>query len=312
MTNKNLFIVFIFLLGLYGISLLFTGKSESSFKADLIQVDTTQVNSIIITPKEKGKEEIILERANNNWQVSNGKVIANTVQNNVTALLSQLAQIKTTRVAAKNPEKWAEYEVEEDNAKRVKIYENGNLVEEFLLGRFSFNQQTRSGTSFIRVAGENEVYAVDGFLSMSISDDFNSYREKSILKIADSQIITSIEKYGQDTIVANLINGQWTYNNSLPLDSLTMETYIKGLKNLEATDFADDFNETLTQDLLKEKVIIKGNNLTTPITITAYQDTTQEKPYVLHSSQFPDGFYTSDSLGVYKKIFDFGDRSTSF
>ena len=309
MNNKNLFIILIVLLGIYGITRLTSNRQERSFDTDLISVDTTQVTAIIIQPK--GEEpEITLSKEGNAWLASNGQISATAQPGAVSSLLESLTEIKTNRIAAKKKEKWSEYEVEEGNGTRVQVFKDKKLLEDFIVGRFSFNQQTRSGTSFVRINEEEEVYAVEGFLTMNLSRDFNSYRDRSIFQLPTGAEITKLDLQYPDTLYQLVkVGGQWLLNSTQEaLDSSAVANYLNVLQNISATDFADDFDETRAPDFFHQSITIHANNLQEPQTLSCYIDTTHTPPFIIGSTQNREAYFASDTTGVYERVFkDIGE-----
>ena len=303
MNNRNLLFIFVALLAIYGLSQLFSSKKERTFKTDLIQIDSTEVTAVTINPKGEDTPEFTLNREENGWIASSENINTKATKSAVDALLANLSNIKTKRIAAKSPDKWAEYEVEEGNGTSLQVYSNGKIVEDFILGRFSFNQQTRSATSFIRLKGEDEVYAVDGLMTMTLSQGFDTYRNKTMLNLGQESEITTFS-FQNDTINVNytLQNGQWS-TGELLLDSTKVTNFLNDLKSISGTDFADDFDEVQAGNLPATRFIAQGNNILKPINIICYRDTTREKPFVLQSSQNREAYFESDSTGVFSRIF---------
>lgn len=304
MNNKLLLIVFIALLGIYGLSKAFSGKKDQSFKAQLIEVDTTTVTQVIINTKEPDSEEITLKKEEAGWIASNGQLNVKAPQGVISSVLGNLVLIKTKRVAANKPEKWSDYELEEGQASRIRVYQGEKLLEDFLVGRFSFNQQTRSGISFIRLNGENEVYAVDGFQTLTFGQGFDSYRNKEIIKMKPEMEITEFSIQQPDTTINFfLANDVWTANGSIPLDSTKVAAYLNVLRNVSGSEFADDFDNLQSDNLRHKTITVKGNNILEPFVINCYQDTTREKPFVIHSNRNTEAYFASDSAGVYQRLF---------
>lgn len=302
MNNKTLFIVLLALLGVYGLSKLFFVQKERSFKAELIQIDTSKVTSISVFPKTDSLE-VTLKRESSGWIVSRDAISAKATTNSIGSLLRQLTLIKTKRVAAKKPEKWAGYEVEEGKGTRMVVYAGKKVLEDFILGRFAFDQTAQTATSFIRLTGENEVYAVDGFLALNLGAGFDSYRNKLLVKIKKEDITSLDFAEGNATYsIVRQANG-WALNGTELLDSTKIKTYIGVLQGISGVDFADDFNVIQSADLLQKTLTINANNQIDPIVIQCYVDTTREKPFVLNSSLNPDAWFSSDSTGTYKRLF---------
>lgn len=304
MNNRNLLIIFVVLLAIYGLSRLNSSKRQSSFDADLITLDTAQVNNVVIRPK--GSEtEITLKREGDAWLVSNGQLSAEAVPSAVQSILGALTNIQAKRVVAKKSEKWADYEVDEGNGTRITVYRDEKVLEDFIVGRFSFNQQARSGVSYVRINGEEEVYAVDGFLTLTFSQGFDSYRNKTILKLDAGQEITALRfEYGDTTHALQKVGEQWQIDGSEPADSAAVAGYLGTLRNLTGVAFADDFDELQANNYRHRSVSITANNAVEPLMLHCYLDTTRtEQPFVIRSSQRPDAFFASDSTGVYDRVF---------
>lgn len=303
MNNKTLFLIFAVLLAIYGISNLMSNKTDRSFKTDLISIDTSQVTSLTIFPKSDDHQEILLQKNNGQWVATQGNVT--TVANGlaVNTLLNNIQLIKTKRVAAKKEERWKDYEVDEANGTRIKVFAGSTLLEDFIVGRFSFDQQTRQGLSFIRISEEAEVYAVDGFMSMTLGQGFDAYRNKNLLKV-NKEAVASIQLTKQDGSSQNFThaNSQWTKDN-IAIDSTAMAGYLNGLQNVMGSDFADDVDETSINSLLYGVINIFKTNDPTPITLTCYQDLPKEKAYIFKSSQNTDAYFRSDESGLFKKLF---------
>ena len=306
MNNRNLLIIFIVIAIIYGLTQTFAGKKETSFKTELIQVDTSAITSITIKPK--GEEaEISLTRESDKWIVSNGVLNETATNTSVNGLLSNLILIKTNRIASKTADKWTDFEVDESNGIRVKVLDGKKVVEDFIVGRFNFNQQSRSATSFVRLANGDEVYAVDGFLSMTFGQNFDSFRDKTLVEIPGAAEITELSlNYGPNSELTPLQliknNGQWLLNNEIPLDSTKVENYINGFKNVLGSTFADDFDEVQSKQFLEKSLTVNGNNILEQVQVQCFVDTTRIEPFVLKSNQ-NNAYFNSDSAGVYNKLF---------
>jgi len=302
MKNKTLLLIFLTLLVVFLASQFAFEKKTRTFKTELIQLDTTTITSILLYPKSDGQEEFLLKKENEFWVIAKGSVTNKANQGAVSSILRNLSLIKTKRVASKSPEKWMDYEVEESSGSRVKAYAGDKLLEDFIVGRFNFNQQTRQGISYVRLAGENEVYAVDGFLSMTMGQGFDAYRNKEILGVnKDDLTQIAINTLGTTTILQKDLDG-WKQDGQ-PVDSTTLVNYLSGLQNITGNTFADDFEGLGTNDLLYKTIFLTGNNIAKPILIKAFKDTTRTTPFVIQSSLNPDNYFESGENGIVEQLF---------
>ena len=51
-----------------------------------------------------------------------------------------------------------------------------------IIGKFTFKQQGRITTSYVRLAEEDDTYATDGILSMTFNQGINTWRDKTVIK----------------------------------------------------------------------------------------------------------------------------------
>ena len=301
MKNKTLLLIFLSLLAVFLITQFAFEKKTRSFKTELIQLDTASISSILIYPKSDNQEEMSLKKEGETWILSKGNVTTTANSGSVASLLRNLALIKTKRVASKSQEKWMDYEVEDGNGTRIKVYSGSTLLEDFIVGRFNFNQQTRQGISYVRLANGDEVYAVDGFLSMTMGQGFNAYRNNSISKINKDQVSQiAINTLGTTEVIQKAQNG-WSLNGTL-IDSTQMANYLTGLQSLTGATFVDDFDELQAQSLLYKTLSLEGDNME-PVIIKTYRDTSRTEAFVIQSSQNKDTYFSSDETGIYAKLF---------
>lgn len=301
MNNKTLLYIFGALVVIYLASKLFSKKSDRSFDLEIVQVDTADVDQIKLYPKADEGEEIVFVKTGNGWTATQAGFTVDAQPTGVKGLLSNLANVPVDRVVTKSPEKWVDYEVDETNGTRVVALQKGKTLADFIVGRFNFDQMSRSATSYVRKNGENEVFAVDGFLGMSFNRDFDSFRDKEILHTAKEDIThlnLQSPTLGNHQIVRN--DTKWMLDGTIPLDSTKMASWINEMSFATGSEFIDNFDKT-SQPL--HVLEIMANNQTAPAAIIAYDNSSGEKPFVIHSSENEQAYFASDSSGVYSKFF---------
>ena len=302
MNNKTLFFIFLGLLAIYGLSQVFTGKRTSNFDTELIQVDTSQVTRIIINTKPPASEEITLQREGNGWIASSGSVNTKATATAIQALLSNIRLIQTKYIAANSEEKLADYEVAENQGTRIQIFAGETLLEDFISGRFAFDQQAQTGTSYIRLSSGKEVYAVDGFQTLTLGQGFNSYRDRMLPNTPPNMIFeeVTIQKEDDSLTLSKSPTG-WMYENQL-LDSMKVENYLHLFTNLRGETFADDFDELAAANFRFGKVSLKGPQMPEGLSVDIYRDTSRINPFVFQSSQKPETWFDSDSTGLFQQL----------
>ena len=316
MNNKILLLILVALLAIYGLSRFFSGNKETSFRAELIKVDTAAVASITLHPRG-AEPPFTLKKEGSQWIATQNTLSIKASQSAVQSLLSSITLIRTKHIAAKSEDKWSEYQVVDSTGARIEVYDaSGNLMEDFIIGKFDIQQapgtpqqpmqmqqQQPIITSFIRLTGENETYAVDGMQVMSMGQGFDSYRNKNLLRMNREMEVTTFEYRLEDTTLQFQKTPEGWFNNGQMLDSMKVENYLNVFRNLPGTTFADDFDELAASQYPQQQLLISGNNIQEPFQVTAYRDTTSEKPFVIYSNYNPDTYFTSDSSGIYSKLF---------
>ncbi|MEN0002940.1 MAG: DUF4340 domain-containing protein [Bacteroidota bacterium] len=303
MTNRLLLLVLVLLLGVWGLSELVFTKKTSTFKTELIQIDTATVTQFVIQPKGGG-QEIMVNRAEDGWIVSNSDLSINAKAGSVDGLLNALSLVKTKRVAAKKAEKWIAYEVGEGQGTRIQIFEGKSLLEDIIVGKFDFNPQTRAAFSFIRLNGENEVYAVDGMPFITLPQSFDAFRNKNLIRMTREMEVTDFSLQFPDTThTFSKSTGQWVADGAIALDSMKVENYLNTLRNIDGELFADTFEDSKITYMDKHRFEMRGDNIATPFVVDCYTDTTSTLPFVLRSNTNTDSYFSSDSSGVFAKFF---------
>lgn len=305
--NRILLIVLVVLVAVFLVArYLKTGRTEKSFKTELFVLDTADVSSVLIYPKAENFEEIRFSRDGLNWTVTKGDITSTAGVNAVKSLLAQLMEVKPKRLAAKSKEKWEEYQLTDSLATRIKmIGKGGKEILDLLIGKFSYQQSDNpyggrgnvTGTTYVRLAEEEEVYGVDGFLTMTINRDFNSWRDQRVVNTRKGDVTKLIFTYPADSgFVALKKDTVWMISD-YAVDSLSMARFLSSLSTMNHSEFADDFKPLLNPDF---QLTIEGNTFS-PVSIQAF--ILPGDQYVINSSINPKSYFRSDFKGLFSKIF---------
>jgi hypothetical protein len=296
--NKILGLVFIGLLAMFLVSKILNKPKVKSFKDVLVNIDTSAVDKIVFYPKGTA-EKITILRNGSFWEADNGSLKTTATSSSVNALLSPTTNIKALQLISKNESKWAEYEVDDISGKKIELYNGNKLLSGFYVGRFNFNQNTRSAKSYMRLADENDIYVVDGFLSMSYEKQFNDFRNKRLVNNLSIDEISTLKLISADkriTIEKDLDN-HWIDENNNMLDSLKATRAVQGLVNLMGNDIID-YKPNASNKLAQLTLISRENS---EQIIDIYKK--DEKEFVLASSSNKDVYFGSDSTGIFKTAY---------
>ena len=308
--NKTLLIILILLVGLFLVlRMIRNNRIERSFKTDLVDIDTSRITAILLYPRVEDHAEIRFTRSGNGWSVSKGDITAEAGSNSIQGLLSQLLQIKPISLAARNSEKWEEYQLTDSLATRLKVIESkGKETLDLMVGRFSYQQNNDpyraygergnvTGTTYVRLGNEDEIYAIDGFLTMSINREFNYWRNQVVLNTRKQDITKLVFHYPADSgFIAVTHDTIWMIND-VQADSLQMDRYLTSLSYKSHSSFTDNFTPLSNPDY---QLTIEGNNMS-PVVVQAFIADTSK--YIINSSLNPGSWFESDADELFAGIF---------
>lgn len=300
MSNKKLILILGALVAVYLIAKFFSGNRQSTFDPVIVKVDTTAVTEIHLYPKAEDNAEVILKRTGDEWTVTKGDKTFKTPDSKVQGILAQLTEMRSDRVVSRSKDKWAEYEVNEKGS-RVEVFSNKKKVADFIVGNFKFDQAKRSAFSYVRKSDSDEVYLVDGFMSMSFNQAFNTFRNNELIKVNREDVReVAVMQNGQKTAISkNLEDGQWYFGGMEKVDSAKASQYIGQLSNA----FGQDYLEAAVQSAPLKSMEINANNIMAPIKVDCYAHPDSAHQFVLHSSSNPEAWFVSDSSGLYNRLF---------
>jgi hypothetical protein len=288
--NIRLIGVLVILVAAYAGLKLFknTGRSKS-FREELVVIDTSKVDRIVIT---KAGSSFEVGKDNEQWKVTipgNKKVDATSTS--VNNALSSLLRINPDRIATKDPEKWVDYQVDSAGT-RVQVFENNISTLDIVLGRFGMHGQQQFHT-FVRLFEDDEVYAANNFMGISFPSDPKGFRNSRFLQITSDSITQVTFNYpGDSAFILNKSEDTWYIGNN-PADSASTASFLSGLRYVNGSDFVDDvepaalINPTLS-------VMIRANGQPEDVVLEAYSH--PGYGYILHSTYNPKAYFSDNSM----------------
>lgn len=285
-------------------------KGDRSFRAQMMDADTSKVTKIVIYPKAEMGNAIELIKEPDGWKIISGTDSYHADQSMVRNMLVTLAALKPQRLAATEKSRWHEYDVTDSAATRVKIYTGRKLATHLYVGRFSYqppkNQNPynygQQGTmfTFVRLADEKSVYSVEGFLGMSFGRDVNDYRDKTVSHFSKEDLSRLAFTYPADSSFTLVREGNsWTIDG-LVCDSASVAGYINTLSMLNSSYFVDD--KKPMDDRPDFTLNIEGNNFVTPVVVKAFESDTITG-YLISSSMNKGAWFSGKENDLANKIF---------
>ena len=244
-SNKILFIALLVLAGAFVLTRVFRSPArESNFNTDVLKIDTSRVDKIILHPAADERKELKLSKDSNAWKVSRDKVTALANTDLIKTLLAKLGSLEPERIVTRKKDKWNEYEVSDTTGTDVAVFSGNEEIAKIKVGK------ENTGITFMRRTEEDEVYAVSGAVASSFNLKFNDWRDPSVLRITKDGITRITFNYPADSgFVLTRNEKTWMIDN-IQTDSAKTENYLNKLKLKEVTRFADDFTANREPDVI--------------------------------------------------------------
>jgi len=287
-------------------------KESATLKNRIIDADTSKVTKILLYPRNKKESPVEFNRKDGKWTVRQGDIVAAARRGAVRNILTEAAGIKPQSLATNNRDKWVDYELTDSLATRVKLLDaRDKTLADLMIGKFSYKQVSDpyggyggfgggniSGTSYVKLYDEKEVYAVDGFLVFTFSGSFNDWRDNTFIR-SDRNNLTAIRfTYPADSSFSLTKEGTAWRVAGESADSAKVAEFLGSLALLDGQDFKDGYKPSSPPDF---QVAAEGNNLA-GFTVKCYKGENPDD-YILNSSSNPEVYFLSKKDGIFGKVF---------
>lgn len=294
-SNKQLLLALAVLVVLYMVSFAFGGSKNGSFQKILATLDTAQVSKItIVAPKAEGP--FSLNRAGNRWQLArDGGKTANVDPAAISNALAELSRLEATQLVSNSSDSWAEYQVDDATGTKITTSGGGDPLD-IVVGRFEYKQMSGGMTSYVRKAGEDEVYLVKGFFDALFNREASAWRNKTLIKGNASDWMNLTFNYpGMPFQLFKGSDNVWRMPDSTAVDQSQVSSYLSTISNLAGTNFVDEIPSG--SPLMRVEV---ANATGQAISLNAFpRDTT----YVINSTANPESYFDGAEGDLFNKVF---------
>ena len=193
------------------------------------------------------------------------------------AQLKNLFEARRYQEVTTSKEKFPEYEVKDNDLKLELTGESGAAIGQIILGK----NASSGNSSFARLATEEKVYSVKGFLRGDWNQDFNAYRDRTILKLVKDNI-KSVQASGNKSYSIKLDEkGKWIVEPSRAGDAARINALLNEFNDFSGTRFIDVKPAVPVYGKL---VIGLGSNINKEI---EFFGPTKEQEFIVRSSDNP-------------------------
>jgi hypothetical protein len=230
----------------------------------LSKEEAEKVTKFVIKNADKG--EVTLEKKGEAWQIT-APLGAPADQAAVKSLVENLEKIEVTGLIASTAEVHAKYELDEAKAVHARAYTGDQLVLDMYFGKRGTRGQ------MARMGGEGakpDVYSVDGYASFSWAKELKGWRDKDIFKFEDGNVIAAEIENEHGKLSFTKDGDSWK-GKAYPrkddklgaakdiegFDEAKVKSMLSAFKNLKATDFAADGDDSGVDAALEEGGIVR-------------------------------------------------------
>ncbi len=291
------------LVAIYGIFHFIQSKrGENTFRTNVIpKVDSGKVNAMLIYTSAKRGEPMKFTRKNGKWMVTQGGYTTLADDKAESYVIEQVGMISPDRLATGDPGQWKEYNLTDTGATRVVLLNNTDTLLDMLVGRFGFNGQARQGISYMRMHGHDEVYGVEGFLALNITQDVDSWRDRKAIYMDPHAWTKLTFNYPGDSsfTIQKDSNEEWHFADGKKTDSAATAATLTTMsqQNYGKFDYKFDTNSSKPVYTLQ----VEGKEIST-ILLKAYPaDTANE--YIITSTINPGAYFSEKKSKMLSKLF---------
>jgi len=300
--NTQLFIIFGILVFIYGVYRYINAKKgENTFHTHIIpKIDSAKVNGMLIYTSAKKGEPMRFTLKDKKWMITQSGYTTLADDKAESYVIEQIRQISPDRLATSDPAQWKDFNVMDTMGTRLVLLNNTDTLLYVIVGRFGFNPQGRQGISYMRLHGQNEVYGVEGFLALNITQDADSWRNRRTVSQDEHSWSKLTFTYPGDSsyIVQKDSNDRWHFGDNKKVDSLGTATTIHEMAMQNYGKFAYKFDTNSVKPIYT--LLIEGRSIS-PILIKAYPDAAEK--LVITSSINPGAYFSEAKSKMFDKLF---------
>ncbi len=282
-------------------------QESTDFEVELIRLDTSRLNRIQMAPPGDRPPFTLVRQEGRGWIATNGRVSVPAIGRRVNQLLTQLAHIRSSRLVARQPAMGSQYELTGKNGAVLEAFSGSERLERFTIGRPPADTASPPSLAYLRLRDESEIYAVDTALMRVCARPFRSYRNRQLLALPPPERITTIlRRYPENNTAFSIerdSGGQWRSRTGAPADRQAIDTFLASVAKLKGRFFADEFDTFSTPAKGPEIIGFYGPTLPDTLRIFTYHDSTRRRPHLIGTNRRSQPFFSSDSTGIYQRIF---------
>jgi hypothetical protein len=259
-TDKKLIFAIIVLVGLGGAVALqrknqnadaaahsVEGAAASLPKLKITEDDTKKVDKIEITrggDDDKNPREtiVMVKKGDEDWALEK-PVAAKASASTIKSMVDDLKRLEVKELIDSSKDSYAKYKVTDDKALHAVFYKGKDVFLDAYFG------EDGSRGQMTRLAGKDGVYAVKGYSSYTFNKDSKGWRDKTILKFEEKDVVKVTLQNENGTFTFDKAGEDWKPKFAKgkagapaeleKFDKSKLESLVRAYKELSAADFGN-------------------------------------------------------------------------
>jgi len=259
-TDKKLIFAIIVLVGLGGAVALqrknqnadaaahsVEGAAASLPKLKITEDDTKKVDKVEITrggDDDKSPREtiVMVKKGDEDWALEK-PVAAKASASTIKSMVDDLKRLEVKELIDSSKDSYAKYKVTDDKALHATFYKGKDVLLDAYFG------EDGSRGQMTRLAGKDGVYAVKGYSSYTFNKDSKGWRDKTILKFEEKDVVKVTLQNENGTFTFDKAGEDWKPKFAKgkagapaeleKFDKSKLESLVRAYKELSAADFGN-------------------------------------------------------------------------
>ncbi|MEQ9324717.1 MAG: DUF4340 domain-containing protein [Polyangiaceae bacterium] len=225
--------------------------------------DADKITKLVL--KNKDAEAVTLEKKGDQWEVT-APLSAPADQNAIKSVVENIQKLEVKAKIADTADVHEKYELTADAGLHAQVFKGDEKILDMVFGKKGSRGQ------MAKMAGDDPtVYAVDGFSSFNWAKELKGWRDKTIFEFEDGNVIAaeienkngkfSFTKEGEEfNAVFYARKGDDLAAKGKDIDRFDpakIKDMLRAYKNLKATDFAADGDDTGVDAPMEEGGVIR-------------------------------------------------------
>lgn len=300
--NTKIIIIVIIITSILVVSISLILKKGKNKGLELVKFNPVEVVQMKIKLPNSANTITIEKDKENEWYVSEGEQKYKADIRVISNYLNNLLKIKPTKLITKKKREWEKYQVTEQEAIKIKLF-NRDKTEllDILIGKSTYQKPANPlledviSKTYVRLSGERAVYITNGMFQMHLNRNLNDWRKKLLTNFKTKAVQKISFIYQNEQFIIHKEDSGWYLGDKL-LDKEKVERYIAKTHYINGSHFKNDFVPSGDPEC---RLLIETMDST--INIECYK--IDENKYIIHSSQNKEAYFESDKNGLMKKLF---------